>query len=262
MIIGAIDRVIDFLCKVEWRVKKFMLKKKFEYYKSLMSPDHPLFNFPMELVGDASADPTEFFNYYDAFAFWLFEKLKNYKKLKEIGSGKRILDLGNKKMCNALLSSENEVYAIVLKDCGDKISNVKWVVHDVVKPLPFPDHTFDIFTSASTLHIVGLGRYGDELNPNTLINFISELDRVMKKESHLIFCSTYGKNFLRFNDGWVFDIDTWKKLFSKWELVDWLIDNWSGLHRKNFEKRFTKDLSLDGWYEGEYRVIFLHFMRR
>jgi hypothetical protein len=256
MIIEVIDKAIDFLHKVNTRVKKFTLKKKFEHYKSLMSSEHPFFNFPMELLGDASADPTEFFNYYDAFAFWLF------KKVREIGSGKRILDLGNKKMCNALLSLENEVYAIVLKDCKDKISNVNWVVHDVVKPLPFPDHTFDIFTSASTLHLVGLGRYGDEINPNTLLNFISELDRVMKKESHLIFCSTYGKNFLRFNDGWVFDIDTWKKLFGKWELVDWLIDNWSGVHQKNFEQRFTKDLSLDGWCEGWYRVIFLHFMRR
>jgi len=48
-------------------------------------------------------------------------------------------------------------------------------------PLVFGDGQFDIFTSSVSLHLVGLGRYGDELNPNTLIGFIMELDRVMKK---------------------------------------------------------------------------------
>jgi len=66
---------------------------------------------------------------------------------------------------------------------------------------------------------------------------------------------------LAFNEGWKFDIDTLKKLFAKWELSDWLIDNHSSHTVKAYTERFTKDLSLDGWNDGEYRVIFLHFKR-
>jgi hypothetical protein len=52
-----------------------------------------------------------------------------------------------------------------------------------------------------------------------------------------------------------------KKLFNKWELHDWLIDNYSSHTVKPYKERFTKDLSLDGWEKEEYPVIFLYFKR-
>lgn len=245
------------LNRVDGWIKKEMFKKKFKIYKSMMNEGHPFKNMPMKVIGDCSADPYEFFNHYDAFSVWLV------RKLKLLGEGKRlkILDVGSRKVVNAIIALEHDVTSIVLKDCEDSISDVKYIIQDIVKPLDLPDNYFDVFTSTVTLHLVGLGRYGDELNPYTLINFIGELDRVMKKNSDLIFSISYGKNCLTFNEGWKFDIQTLKKLFSKWELYDWLIDNHSGIPVKSYRERFTKDLSLDGWAEGEYRVIFLHFRR-
>ena len=104
-------------------------------------------------------------------------------------------------------------------NCEDKISDVKYIIQDIGKPLKFNDNSFDIFSSSVSLHLVGLARYGDELNPNALIHFIKELDRVMKEKSELIFSISYGKNCLIFNEGWKFDIETLKKLFDKYELI-------------------------------------------
>jgi len=244
-------KVLD---KVENSLKNIAVKQKFQAYKNMMGVNHPFKKLPMKVVGDMSANPYEFFNHYDSYSVWLM------KKIKENGGGK-ILDVGNLKVTNALIALNNDVTSLVLMDCEDRISDVNYMVQDIAKSLTLDDNSFDIFTSSVSLHLVGLGRYGDELNPNTLINFIAELDRVMKEKSELIFSISYGKNCLTFNEGWKFDIETLKKLFNKWELHDWLIDNHSSHTVKPYNERFTKDLSLEGWTEGEYRVIFLHFKR-
>jgi SAM-dependent methyltransferase len=242
--------------KLENYIKLFLLKKKYIKYKNGIGQNHPFNKFKTKLLGDVSEDPFEFFSHYDAYSYWLAEKMTN------IGNDKKVLDLGNLKVTNAILSLTNDVSSLVLKDCEDKLSKVSYIIHDISRPLRFQDKYFDVFSSSVSLHLVGLGRYGDEVNPLTLINFIEELDRVMKNDSDLIFSISYGKNFLAFNEGWKFDIKTLKKLFNKWELIDWLIDNKSSNTIKLHNQRFTKDLSIIGWEDGEYRVIFLHFKRQ
>ena len=94
-----------------------------------------------------------------------------------------------------------------------------------------------------------------------LHSVVEELGKVMKNKSDLIFSISYENNYLTFNEGWKFDMNTLKKLFSRWTLVDYLIDNCSSSFEKQYSNRYTKDLSLDRWIDGEYRVIFLHFNR-
>jgi len=237
------------------KMRTVRLRRKLREYKRLMRSDHPMANFPVACRADVSADPKEFFSHYDAYAFWAA------KKINGIGGGAKILDVGNRKMANAMNSVSNDVTAIVLADCEDSISNVNYVIHDISRPLPFGDHTFDIFTSLASLNIAGLSRYGDKLDPYTLVNFIGELDRVMKKRSDILVSLCLGRNFLSFNNGWFFDFETLCGLFSKWRLLDFLIDNNSVPNPRPYQERFTRDIDLDSYPEGEYRVIFMHFGR-
>ena len=226
----------------------------------MIGPDHPLKDFAMELTGDQTADPKEFFTYYDAFAFWLFSKLK------EMGGGKKILDIGSKKMLNAINSAGNDVTSIVLKDCEDGISNVKYIIQDAASPLPFADNYFDVFTSTASLHVMGLNRYGDKLNPNALMELVRELDRVMKRQSNLIISLPLGRNALRFNSHWIFDLPAIEKLFHPWVLNDHLVDHYpydfeiAGF-KKNYQSRYTKDTGTAKLKEGDFYIIFLHFKR-
>lgn len=108
---------------------------------------------------------------------------------------------------------------------------------------------------------MGLGRYGDKLDPTTLEKFISELYRVMKSESQLLISTSFGPNFLAFNEGYKFDFVTIKNLFKGFELIDYLIDNNSSHTVKKYTDRYTQNTDLSEYELGEYRVIFLNFKK-
>ena len=249
--------IIPFLRSLLRTVRSVRTRNYFNRYKQLMELNHPLRDFRMVNIGDCSDDPTEFFSHYEAFSFWLASRLNSR------GRRRKILDIGSTKCTNAILSVSHDVTAIVLKDCHDRLSNVKYVIHDVSDRLPFPDKSFDTFTSTASLHLVGLGRYGDRLDPNSLIHLIAELDRVMKDDSELIFSFCLGKDMLHFNNSWFLELDTIKKLFRSWCLKDYLVDNYSSPYSDMdlTAERYTKDTDTERIGYGSYRVIFLCFKR-
>jgi SAM-dependent methyltransferase len=242
--------------RVYRKLRRALLYPAYRKYIAAVSGNHPLAGVPTRLRGDAAGNPEEFFDHYDAFASWVAARLQ--------ASGKRLktLDLGSVKMMNGMLSSTHDVTSLVLADCGDQISKVTYVRHDVANPLPFPESSFDVFTSMVSLPLIGLGRYGDKLDPFCLVRLIAELDRVMKPDSTLLVSMCLGPNILNFNNGWFLDLPTIKRLFSGWTLVDQLVDQWSSPRRHtDAAPRFTSDTSLANIELGDYRVVFLRFER-
>lgn len=227
-------------------------------YLSKMDPHSPLKNLPLKVVGDAYADPTEFFDHYDAFAFWTFRKLQQSPVLK-----RKILDVGSPKMMCGMLSAMHDVTSIVLADCSDTLSRVHYVRHDVADKLPFEANSFDVFTSTVALPLVGLGRYRDRVDPNCLPNLIHELDRVMTDDADLLISMCLGPNVLTFNNGWFLDIETIARLFRGWAIVDLLVDRWSSTKSRpsGASERFSNVPDIDGMVLGDCRVVFLHFRR-
>jgi SAM-dependent methyltransferase len=241
------------LDRVAFVLRRARLERSFREYVRRMGSNHRFSDFPKTNTGDTSADPREYFSHYEAYSFWLAAKLE------AMGNKRKVLDLGNRKLTNALLSVTNDVTSLVLANCDDRISKVKYVIHDISDPLPFADGSFDVFTSLGTLQLVGLGRYGDKLDPHALLNLIAELDRVLKAEAHLIFSTSFGPNRLHFNNGWGFEFETVRQLFGKWRLVDYLIDNGSVEHPPPYEERYTKQVDYQGF--EPYRIAFYHFSR-
>jgi SAM-dependent methyltransferase len=238
------------------KLRKVILYPAYRRYIAAVSDNHPLAGVPTRLRGDAAGNPEEFFDHYDAFASWVAARLQ--------ASGRRLrtLDLGSVKMMNGILSATHDVTSLVLADCGDQISEVTYVRHDVADPLPFPDGSFDVFTSMVSLPLIGLGRYGDKLDAFCLVRLIGELDRVMKPDSTLLVSMCLGPNVLNFNNGWFLDLPTIQRLFPGWSLVDRLVDQWSSPRRKAaVTPRFTNDASVAGIDLGDYRVVFLQFER-
>jgi SAM-dependent methyltransferase len=224
---------------------------------SQISYGHPFHGIPTKLIGDASADPTELFDHYDAFAFWATKRIfARNEKLKT-------LDVGSVKMMSAMLSTMHDVTSLVLANCGDSISGVTYVKHDVSEKLPFPNNTFDVFTSMASLPLVGLSRYGDKLDAGCLTNLVAELGRVMKPNADLLFSMCLGKNVLHFNNAWFFDMPKLEQIFADWRIVDHLVDRHSSPSERPLgdSKRFSKDTSVEDMRIGDYRVVFLHLKR-
>jgi hypothetical protein len=247
-----------FFDRVYRKLRRVTMYPRYRRYLAGIDRYHPLYGVPTRLVGDASADPTEFFNHYDAFAFWAASRIC------ERPAPLKVLDLGSCKMMNGMLSTSHDVTALVLADCGDQISRVKYVKHDVANPLPFAGGVFDVFTSTASLPLVGLARYGDKLDAHSLTRVISELSRVMKADGELLVSMCLGRNVLNFNNGWFLELELIERLFGGWTLVDYLVDQWSSPRSSSptAGERFTTDTSLARMRAGDYRVIFLHFKRQ
>lgn len=240
------------------KLRTLAIYGRYRRYCDALVPGHPLHGIKTRLVGDARADPTEFFDHYAAFAFWAASRLSS-----RIGQC-RVLDLGSPKMFTGMLSVRHEVTSMVLADCGDAISNVCYIRHDVSDPLPFADASFDAFTSTVSLPLIGLARYGDRLNADCLPALIRELARVLRADGELIISMCLGRNVLNFNNGWFLDLPTIERLFSGFELLDFLVDEKSLTGGKIMEMpmRFTRESAVTQTPVGAYRVVFLRFGRR
>jgi len=252
------DAPPPFFNRVARKLRSFFMRSELEAYLATMSADSPLRGLPARIVGDASADPTEFFTHYDAFGYWVAAKLARE------GRRRRILDIGSPKTQNAILSASHNVTAVLLADCFDRFSAVTYVQHDVTRPLPFPAGSFDCFTSTVALPLIGLGRYGDRIDANSMPNLVSELGRVMSDDAELLVSMTLGPNLLAFNNGWYLDLDTIRGVFAGWRLVEAVADNWSSPRARpegDASQRFVRPEQLPVIREGDYRVIFCAFVR-
>jgi hypothetical protein len=240
------------------KLRSFFMRSELEAYLATMSPDNPLRGGAVRIVGDASSDPTEFFTHYDAFGYWVADKLARTNRRQ------RILDIGSPKAQNAILSAYHDVTAVVLADCSDRFSAVRYVQHDVTHALPFPAGSFSCFTSTVALQLIGLGRYGDRVDANCLPNLISEFGRVMSDDAVLFVSLALGPTLLAFNNQWCLDLETIVRLFKGWRLVDTMADNWSsprGGGEGDAAQRFVKPEQIPSIEEGDYRVIFCAFVR-
>jgi SAM-dependent methyltransferase len=244
--------------RVYRKLRTVVILPQFRRYVAGIDQGHPLHGLRAKIVGDASADGTEFFDHYDAYAAWAAQRI--FAR----GTRLKTLDVGSVKMMNAVLAAAHDVTSLVLADCGDRVSSVRYIVHDVADKLPFADATFDVFTSMVALGLVGLGRYGDRVDPDCLVNLIAELDRVMKPNADLVVSVCFGRNALHFNNTWLFDIPTIERLFGNWRIVDRLVDRKSSpaALKLEFAERFSSDSSVADMPQGTYRVIFLHLKRK
>ena len=241
------------------KLRSVVMYGELNNYLAEMNADSPLKGIKARVVGDASADPSEFFNHYDAFAFWVAESLAKESR------NRKILDVGSPKMMSAMLSASYEVTSLVLADCQDELSSVNYIVHDISDPIPCGSETVDCLTSTVALPLAGLGRYGDKVDPNCLEKFLSEVDRVMMKDSDLFVSMCLGPNLLAFNNGWFFDMDTILKIFKGWELKENVVDSGSSPKNTGNSKpgdRFSPYTGKENIEYGDYRVIFCHFRRQ
>jgi SAM-dependent methyltransferase len=69
---------------------------------------------------------------------------------------------------------------------------------DLMK-LPFPDQSIESISCLHTIEHVGLGRYGDKLDPAGDLKALAELRRVVQPGGHLILVVPVGKQKIEFN---------------------------------------------------------------
>lgn len=93
------------------------------------------------------------------------------------------------------------------------ISNLETGSVDL-KQLQFPDNSVPSLSCMHTIEHIGLGRYGDEIDPAGDIKSINELKRVLKRGGDLLFVTPVGKPRIEFNAHRIYGFEQIREYFS------------------------------------------------
>ncbi len=108
----------------------------------------------------------------------------------------------------------------------------------------FPSESIESLSCMHTIEHVGLGRYGDPINPDGDLLAIKELKRVIAKGGNLLFVTPIGVPRLQFNAHRIYSYQMILSYFEEFELMDFslVLDN------GNFIEGANPDLANDQKY--------------
>jgi len=89
--------------------------------------------------------------------------------------------------------------------------------------LPFQDNTIKSLSCMHTIEHIGLGRYGDKINPNGDIEAMEELKRVLDIEGNLLLVVPIGIPQIRFNAHRIYSYEQIVSLFDKFMIEEFAL---------------------------------------
>jgi len=141
------------------------------------------------LNDDTSTTPFDGHYFYQAV--WAFGKI--------IGNGfRKHVDVGSEIGLIGVLSTVKEVTFIDIRPFETDLRNLT-VRKGSILHLPFEDGTVDSLSSLHVAEHIGLGRYGDELDPEGTRKACAELGRVLAPGGNLYFSLPVGREKTYFN---------------------------------------------------------------
>ncbi len=122
---------------------------------------------------------------------WAFENIISHKPGTHV-------DVGSRYEMSGYLSKIVKTVFVDLRTIDTKLRNLEIKKGDILH-LPFGDGSIESLSSLSVAEHIGLGRYGDEINPDGTRMACAELDRVLAEGGRLYFSLPIGKERLSFN---------------------------------------------------------------
>jgi len=167
---------------------------------------------------------------------WAMRRIVNQKPRKH-------LDIGSQTMFVNLLSSIIPVIFIDYRPLEAFIEGLTNIRSDILE-LPFKSEAVE---SLSCLHVaehIGLGRYGDPINPKGTYESARELARVLIPGGNLFFVVPVGKSRVCFNAHRIHQPKTILEFFFDLKLIEF-----SGVHD---DGRFVENVELDTFDKSDY----------
>lgn len=120
------------------------------------------------------------------------------------------------------------------------LSNWKGGFADLCK-LDIADHSFPSVSCMHTIEHIGLGRYGDKIDPKGDIKAIQELKRITSPGGDILFVTPVGRQRIEFNAHRIYSFEMVEELFSGCQLMDFsLVPDGGGLI-ENADPKLVKE---------------------
>lgn len=164
----------------------------------------------------------------------------------------RHVDVGSRVDFVGFLTSMCEVTFVDIRPLDVSIERLESLAGSVLE-MPFADRSLE---SVSCLHVVehvGLGRYGDPLDPDGSVKAMAELQRVVAPGGHLLFSGPVGRPRVCFNAHRVHDPHEVLRRFGELELVEFACVDDGGRFSRNAQVRDVSD--------ARYACGMFHFVR-
>ena len=175
---------------------------------------------------------TPFDPHYFYQACWAARKVVSQKPKLHVDIGSSVVVLG-------ILSAQVPTLFIDYRPLRVHVSNLQSIGGDIGR-LPFADASL---YSVSCLHVIehiGLGRYGDTLDPHGSEKAAQELVRVLAPGGQLLISTPIGRERVQFNAHRVFAPQTVLHLFASLDLVDFAaVDDNRSFHTSIVPEQLT-----------------------
>lgn len=174
-------------------------------YRALKSKLYPCLNDATEFT---YIEPTYF--YQDA---WAFEQIISQNPNSHI-------DIGSQNKFVALLSKVVPTTMIDIRPLSLSLDSIKFIKGDILN-IPFSDKSIDSLSCLCVIEHIGLGRYGDPLDPLGSEKAFREVARVISPGGHLYISVPVEKqNTVYFNAHRSFTEDYILSFFADFKIID------------------------------------------
>jgi SAM-dependent methyltransferase len=201
--------LIDVKCRNIPRLRKFY--SSYKKYKALSESEKLSVSDWYPCIND-STTITPFDAHYFYQGIWAFEKIKK--------SGvKSHVDVGSEIRWVGLLSTITKVTFIDIRPFETELKELT-VKKGSILSLPFEDESVDSLSSLHVAEHIGLGRYGDRLDPDGTKKACKGLSRILAPNGNLYFSVPVGKQKTYFNAHRVHSAQTFIDYFKDLNLIE------------------------------------------
>jgi len=187
--------------------------REYRQYKAMCPPERQptLQNLSPFVHDNSNETPVEpIYFYQDA---WAFEKIANRNV-------KQHVDIGSHHKFVSLLSKIVPVTMVDIRPLSVPMDSISFRKGSITE-LPFEDQSLQSVSSLCVVEHIGLGRYGDPLDPEGTIKAIRELCRVLAPGGHLYFSLPVAdQSFVIFNEARVLGLKETLELIQPLRLIE------------------------------------------
>jgi len=140
------------------------------------------------------------------------------KKIRESGALWHV-DVASDVRLVGLLSVMCKVAFVDIRPMGFAVSNLE-ILAGTITALPFADESTESFSSMHVIEHIGLGRYGDPIDPRGPQKAGREISRIVQPKGKVYISVPVGRPRVGFNGLWVFHVDEVVRMFEGLDLVE------------------------------------------
>ena len=171
---------------------------------------------------------THYFNQ----AIWAFRRI--------MSSGVRMhVDVGSDVRFVGLLTTVTNVTFVDIRPPEIELAGLVCRNGSILS-LPFGDKSVSSLSSMHVIEHIGLGRYGDPIDPYGSIKAGKELTRVLAQGGKLYLTAPIGESRVQFNSQRVFSVTEVINMFSGLRLTEFAIVDTDGVYRENVDPASVK----------------------